>query len=727
MQIGGGRASLEAVIRGTLVLALIAACSAPAPTPDRGTQPPAPVPVVSPPTVPAIPITPFPEPPQQQAAWTPPRIKLDASVTAAVIRMFAQGVADPRGCEYREIEIEVTAGEEDAATRVKTHGWVLPGTKFAIAWNGLTYQTQSIGAPAELAADMRATLDAHRKATAEAKRETPGYEFYLHASTDEGHYVQTVTLAPGKAMLLLRLGEVALAEAIWAAAIKDQPAYQVLAEDWMWAQFVRGVGAHLRGDVALSIESWRRLPALALTAKTELRNNAYFLADIDALLADAQRRARQPSKPVDLPTIAKLPPAERVARLIDALDQLRVTQFGGQDPIVTALAAEREAAIEPLFVAYETDERRTRSRFVDFKHGDSARYRHVIPVHEIAHDLLQNLIDTSFFEAKAPADGNTTSPAARRDLARQLRAYHAKWRDTSPLMRQYANLADDAADENRWLIAALQITALDASKRLAGESLRIKAPTVTSLFVRRLAGFTDLRQRARMLEAFAVWDPPAAKPHLAKTTREGFAGWAAGEHRGMDPYLGEALTGLITARIAAGDTTALGEYAAWIVTTLPEQAQCAARRWFAPMIANPRAPEVVRAATTLFTSSPWVPLTSKRSGFYMLELLGSDLIHVAAFRDHALSQLTNRTKLGTMTFQRNSINIQTEAFQTGEGIDANDPRAPRAGWTDTLRVNDQYAASLLSGRTGVPVFRRYWPVADRDRALAAIATWLRTQ
>ncbi len=678
------------------------------------------------PALPAIASTPSPDPPQQHAAWVPPRTKLDVGVIAAVTKLFDQGVADPRGCEYREIEIEIT-GPEDAATRVKTHGWVLPSTTFAIAWNGLIYQTHWVGAVAEVAADMRAMLDAHRKARDQAKRDNPEFDFHLYPSTSEGHYVQPLTLAPGKAMMLLRLGDGALAETIWTTAVPGQPAYPVLAEDWLWAQFVRGVGAHLRGEIALSIESWRRLPALAVEARTVLQNGAPFLADIDGLLADARRRARQPSPPVDLPAIAKLPTALRIARLIDSLDQVHVVGFGGQDPIVTALAAEREAAIEPLLVAYESDERRTRSRFVDFKHGDSARYRHILPVHEIAHGLLVQLIDTSFFEPTAPTDGNTTSPAARRELARQLRAYHAKWRDTSPLARQYQAFADDTGDENRWLTAALQLTALDASKKLAGEALRTKAPTITSLFVRRLAGFADLRQRARFLEAFAIWEGAAAKPFLAKTVRDGFAGWSAGEHRGMDPYLGEALVGLTMARITAGDTAALAEYAAWIVTTLPEQAQFAARRWFAPMIANPRAPEVVRASTTLFTTSPWVPLTAKRSGFYSIELLGSDLIRVAAFRDHVLAQLSNRTKLGTMKVRSGSVDILTEAFQTGEGIDANDPRAPREGWTDTLRICDQYAASLLSGRSGVPVFRRYWPVADRDRALATIATWLRTQ
>jgi|HubBroStandDraft_6_1064221.scaffolds.fasta_scaffold1281854_2 hypothetical protein len=43
----------------------------------------------------------YPEPPQQHAAWTAPQTPLGA----AAGRMFDQRFADPRGCEYRDIEI----------------------------------------------------------------------------------------------------------------------------------------------------------------------------------------------------------------------------------------------------------------------------------------------------------------------------------------------------------------------------------------------------------------------------------------------------------------------------------------------------------------------------------------------------------------------------------------------------------------------------------------------
>src|SRR5678815_930439 len=43
-------------------------------------------------------------PPQQTAPWTPPS-NVPADVVAVAKKLFDSGLADPRGCTYREIEI----------------------------------------------------------------------------------------------------------------------------------------------------------------------------------------------------------------------------------------------------------------------------------------------------------------------------------------------------------------------------------------------------------------------------------------------------------------------------------------------------------------------------------------------------------------------------------------------------------------------------------------------
>lgn len=86
----------------------------------------------------------LPDPPQQRLGWEPPRAPLLEKLLTATAKLFEQGLADPRGCEYREVEI-VASGNIGAWTgRIKTHAWVLPaapqpgGRRFAVAWNGLS-------------------------------------------------------------------------------------------------------------------------------------------------------------------------------------------------------------------------------------------------------------------------------------------------------------------------------------------------------------------------------------------------------------------------------------------------------------------------------------------------------------------------------------------------------------------------------------------------------------
>ena len=80
---------------------------------------------------------------------------------AATARVFEQGLADPRGCEYRQIEVIVGSFEAPWWQIVETHGWVIPATgkaaqRFGVCWNGLVYPLVLIGKPADLRADARA-------------------------------------------------------------------------------------------------------------------------------------------------------------------------------------------------------------------------------------------------------------------------------------------------------------------------------------------------------------------------------------------------------------------------------------------------------------------------------------------------------------------------------------------------------------------------------------------
>ena len=68
--------------------------------------------------------TALPEPPSQRKAWTAPPTTLPATLVSAVDLLFQQGMADPRGCEYREIEAVVGNVWNGDGGVQKVHGWV---------------------------------------------------------------------------------------------------------------------------------------------------------------------------------------------------------------------------------------------------------------------------------------------------------------------------------------------------------------------------------------------------------------------------------------------------------------------------------------------------------------------------------------------------------------------------------------------------------------------------
>ena len=121
----------------------------------------------------------LPTPPMQHEAWVTPEASAPQEVIEATGQLYQQGLADPRGCEYREVQVPAGCDEPDgsamfgppeqlmaqplspqprSARELVTHGWVLPttagGQPYAVCWNGLVYPVHRLGPPADLRADV---------------------------------------------------------------------------------------------------------------------------------------------------------------------------------------------------------------------------------------------------------------------------------------------------------------------------------------------------------------------------------------------------------------------------------------------------------------------------------------------------------------------------------------------------------------------------------------------
>ena len=347
----------------------------------------------------------------QRSRWTFPETKLPTNYVSATRLLFEQGLADPRDCTYRAIEVGVGNVWGGDGGVVKTHGWVLPGSQsahFAVCWNGLVYPVVSVGTNADLEADV-ANLMTNRLAR-------------WHSAILEEASVSEKSLLGIKGCLLLRLGRIDLAARYWQVQVRyaqeyrnarssamwlpgmpagllatngevklpDSDPYLVWATEWTWAMFDRTICAHMRGDEALALVTARQLSEVqpkieaectkrgvpqqknwGLARQEQPRPYLDFLEQLPQVLADLERRAKEGNRvsviESGLQNITSQ--SDRIAALIRDLDLVQARQMsqpGGvnlpEDPIVTALIQEGDPAVEPLLDCLETDKRLTHSR-----------------------------------------------------------------------------------------------------------------------------------------------------------------------------------------------------------------------------------------------------------------------------------------------------------------------------------------------------------------------------
>jgi hypothetical protein len=272
----------------------------------------------------------LPTPPRQSAAWTPPPTKLPATLVSTAEHLFQLGLADPRGCEYREIEVLVGGYAPEWKDSVETtHGWVIPAApedprQFGVCWNGLVYPLLSVGKTADLRADVWAAA----KAEPQSNSGITGwywrgnFEGWHLCNPNEARAVSCESPLPTKVCLVLRLGKIGLAETLWdhwtdvlleagqlpdAVSVAQQHVkdpYVTLANCWAWALSDRARAAHLRADDGLALVAAEMLAKVGPALKAEARRRgllpsreeyAMLCGDFGCggILADQRRRARE--------------------------------------------------------------------------------------------------------------------------------------------------------------------------------------------------------------------------------------------------------------------------------------------------------------------------------------------------------------------------------------------------------------------------------------------------
>jgi hypothetical protein len=699
----------------------------------------------------------LPTPPQQNAPWPH---GADA-LSKAAATLFEQGLADPRGLEYREIEIAVGSPWNGGGYPLKTHGWILPNDgkdgQFAVAWNGLVYPVISLGHSANLHNDWEVISKGKDRNS-----------MVSLGSVSEANAVHFEILEPLKVVLLLRLGETELARRLWELAPHDEKdPYLALAHDWSWNAFERGATAHMRGDDRLALADARMLANIQPLIEAEAKqrgfkpdtyySNSPFFMQHRALLADCERRVANQKNP-------SLPKND-IAALIDDLQNVDARQDGqpgfvsiARDPRVEVLVKRGAEAVEPLLDAMENDTRLTRS--VSFGRAFH-RSRHLISVSEAAYAALVDFLRFDF-----SAYGEDGKPLSRKELANQIRAYWAKMRDLSPAERFYAMLRDDKAGKDQWVQAAANIvqptdveihggwTMIPKRKPgqkivLRGESLRDgRAPSVSQLLAQRSDDIAAIRTNSTAehflyLDAgkialyLADWDKTAAISTLKKRLSRA---WSIGAqphdmlafNGNPVEHFGTMIAKMTLARARCGDETAYDEYAAWILRVELKGVSFGGNELQSPLIEGAAHPSIEQAIDYLFNDpkSPWSNALAEGNGFWLLDFWQTPLPNTAGFRKQALRALTDESLAGAITFNpRKDWNSRTEAQIELKGLGLgfrgsnDDPDTPPPGQKVSFRVCDAFAYFYSQYQNG-PKFHLFWPEEKRDVGVLACRKWL---
>jgi hypothetical protein len=413
---------------------------------------------------------PLPAPPMQGNPWTPPATGLPAVVVGAIMELFNQGMADPRGCEYREVEI---AGDI-VNDNYKVHAWVLPGigkTRYAVGWNGRVVPVLSVGGIVDLRKDFPlATLpreiwmnyfipgggdESEMLRDKYTVGQSTGPRDKDEQDVEYGGLSQASVL-PVKVALLLRLGEAKLAEGVWkACAIHHTDPYLIMAREWLVPWYNYALDAHMAGDRRAALQAFgallplkkaveasaarRKIPfPLAprpigeiVKSRTPDVTSKYYLEELQGvplLLADEERRA---SEPPHVPVLESGIPArgpERIAALIRDLELEGMTlpkdRPPGQPPVhpvIDALISEGDAAVEPLLQCMEEDTRLTLA--YDTRTGERVWF----PVNVAAYYALSAILKTAdIIPLPAGKNPGELTPDDRKALVKKLRTYWAE-------------------------------------------------------------------------------------------------------------------------------------------------------------------------------------------------------------------------------------------------------------------------------------------------------------
>jgi hypothetical protein len=726
----------------------------------------------------------FPIPPMQSAPWALESTNLPPGLQSAVNVLFQAGMADPRGCEYREIEVVVGIFWTASGTTNKTRGWVLPAansarTNYAIGWNGLIYPVISIGKPASAEDDARALI---RAMSPPAIPNKVIFDVGVQANSDEDYSLNVRWLTPAKAAMIFRFAPPELAEEC-AQLFPNKDPFLALSTGFLWDALNRAMSAHMRGDdnqayaAVITLDKARKTCEAEAKARgfelqptplgeglhsiaEESKRESYFpfLKTFPPLLQDQERR-HQLKSPLRDP-ITATNKDERIAALIDQLENVSARQVNqyyadyslSANPTIQSLINEGWDAIGPLLQCYEQDDRLT--RIIPTSHFEWPPQLTIVEVRSAAYAALESIIETPQF---APQFSGKESPeekdAIYKTSASAIRSYWEKYRGLSRPDRLYQILNDD---HGLWFEAAT-IIVQSTNKAMLIEPLRSKSnPSVTELMVKRTEDLvargkgkidsgaaddaSDLNGACDLAFCLAKWDSQSALKTLQTLSDLSFNKLSPTHYSSLSSHMTLAgqLPELIKLRAKTGDTNALHEYAIWLKSIEPEHFSWEIDGMLDPLKQFPDAPAWKGAWELLFDDerSAWFNYLRKQStpdptsfsspSFNVGEYFGTPFINKGPFRKFVIRLLHDKSACGKIVGEAAHGYWLDQRLSTmrhyGYTVQAPEDGSEING--KEFRTCDLYAWLLSNRIEGAPAFQLYWSESKRDEAISAIEKML---
>ncbi|MCE9560125.1 MAG: hypothetical protein K8R88_14400, partial [Armatimonadetes bacterium] len=486
--------------------------------------------------------------------------------------------------------------------------------------------------------------------------------------------------------------------------------------------------------------SWASVEALRKSEKVD-RGYTYpgFRTtenDPAEVVRDLEQRVAHPKLPTDLAAVHRLPKTQRIAALIDALDEIYGSHgestviFGLYDGSISkALEAEGEEAIPALLEALSTEFRITRSA----RYQAYSPTRFVLPVQSFEWRILTNLWPSARVFTYTPVPEKWTRLTEEWATVSHL---------TEP-QRWLRILSDDSAGVEKWLDAARVLTYRhNVDTKGWGTLVGLTGPEITALITRRARTILDqkpnwatgdyslAKQSIEIARSLFRWDSKAGIPILVEAARKAVDPITNGGAQSEDArrILGSELNEVIIDLAKANRLEASHIFRRMTATiTLRSTFEDG---WFLALCNSSVQRDLELAGVALFDRlAKAAPYETSPNGT-IASLITAPLLRVRSFRVFLAALLKNDVPAGLAWWEADELgNPPAIRFEQRHRElynfaleDVTSIHIPK-GQITMVSFGD-FFAQKLSQAPGAPNFAMVWSAAERRAGKEALRRWL---